>query len=324
MSPGGGKLSSWIVQFGHSLTDAEQARIKVQFGLALADFVPPLAYIERLVPETAARLSEDPAVRAVAPFADRLKASPAVRSSGSDNEPADIGITVTLFPDADTASVAASLAALGAKDITTFDTRRRLRALPIIRFTVSTTRLDDVAAIDGVRWIEPVAEFVDDRTGALDLQPGTAQTLAPVWDLGLHGEGQVIGLIDNGPPDISHCFFVDPDNNPPARAPQDRGAACFDHPPGDHATFVAGCAVGDDVNAPGAALTEAGRGRRSWWWGTRTTCTCSAPRAERPVPWPTSWRLPPKLARQSIPTASMPHRRGRRAPRHLRRHLRRR
>src|SRR6185369_16474475 len=86
-----------------------------------------------------------------------------------------------------------------------------------------------------------------------------------------HGEGQIIGMIDSSPVDIAHCFFQDPVNNTPGPAHrkvlQIRNgnglASTF------HATFVAGCAAGDDFNTPGAAARRGGAWAARLVSGTR-------------------------------------------------------
>lgn len=89
---------------------------------------------------------------------------------------------------------------------------------------------------------------------------GTAGMHSLIWAAGLHGEGQIIGIIDNGPPDIDHCFFLDAADNTPR--PDHRKVISLrnavDQDSGDHATFVAGCAAGDQVDASGAIAARGG------------------------------------------------------------------
>ena len=90
-------------------------------------------------------------------------------------------------------------------------------------------------------------------------QSGVATTQS-VWTQGLHGEGQIIGMIDRSPLDIGHCFFQDPVDNTPGLAHrkvlQIRNDS--DQPLHFHSTFVAGCAAGDDFNNPGAHAQRGG------------------------------------------------------------------
>jgi hypothetical protein len=102
-----------------------------------------------------------------------------------------------------------------------------------VRFTLTDlTGLEQIARIEEVQWVEEVAEIIEDNVAATaTIQSGSAEKHS-IWDRGLHGEGQVIGVLDNGPLDIDHCFFEDPaDNAPPAGTPQGSGAAqrLWDH-----------------------------------------------------------------------------------------------
>ena len=92
-----------------------------------------------------------------------------------------------------------------------------------------------------------------------EVPAGTWTEIAGLWGRGLHGEGQVIGMIDQGQLDPCHCFFRDVDPNKPP-GPAHRKLVAMLHAsspgdpafnPGDHATFVAGLAAGDAIDQPG-------------------------------------------------------------------------
>ena len=131
------------------------------------------------------------------------------------------------------------------------------------RSSASSRRIPSViariAAIPEVRVIDEVPEpSLDDANAAGTLQSGTPGTRS-VWDQGLHGEGQVIGVLDGNTLDMAHCFFQDPGMAAPGPAHRKvmavRNAA--GRPVGAHHTFVAGLAAGDDFNNPGTTM---GRG----------------------------------------------------------------
>ncbi|MCP4380877.1 MAG: S8 family serine peptidase [Hyphomicrobiales bacterium] len=125
--------------------------------------------------------------------------------------------------------------------------------------------LNRFAHIEDVRWIEEITEDIDDNVNAATTnQSGTAGT-APVWNQGLNGQGQIIGVMDSSPADTAHCHFQDPVDNTPSFS--HRKVVSLRNANGDaaggHATFVAGCAAGDDFNNPGAAA------RRGAAWAAR-------------------------------------------------------
>jgi hypothetical protein len=91
----------------------------------------------------------------------------------------------------------------------------------------------------------------------------------PIWDRGIHGEGQVIGVLDTGPPDVAHCFFAGPAPNTPGPGHRKLVAVRNASPPAPlngHATFVAAIAAGDDRNLPGSS------NRRGGAWAARLVC----------------------------------------------------
>ena len=105
---------------------------------------------------------------------------------------------------------------LGAVDVHSFDDRPG-GGTAVLRFGVRDLGLlRRVARLEGVRWIEPVLEMADDSPGTPP-QPAIA-SFGPIWDQGVHGEGQVIGVMDAGPFDMEHCFFEDPAVDEPGRS----------------------------------------------------------------------------------------------------------
>lgn len=110
-----------------------------------------------------------------------------------------------------------------------------------VRFKVLTkSKVDTIAELEEVHWIEEVPERVDDNVNSAGTLQSGAAANPTIWNRGLHGEGQVIGIIDSAPLNINHCFFLDISNNTPSFSHRKvlsirniSGSA-----PGGHATFV--------------------------------------------------------------------------------------
>ena len=263
---------SWIVQFENALTAEDVARLRKEFALRLTDFVPALAYVERVPETTAKALRADPLVRAVAAYQPEMKIAAAAveigKRSKQDNEPNPIRFSAVLFDDGAVDAVVQALAKIGATDVTVLDDRT-MHGAAIVRFRI--VNVDELAAISqvsDVRWIEPVPEAVDDAVGdGASTAPG-ATVLGPLWAVGLHGEGQIISILDSGPPDIRHCYFKDDSDNTPGPAHRKvvaiRNASNSDA--GAHPTFVAGCLAGDDFQSPGQSTNRGGA------WAARLFC----------------------------------------------------
>ena len=274
--------NTWIVQFNEPLGVADAERMRSEFGLRLTDFVPELAYIERVGADVAGRLREDSLVRAVVPYTSELKLGEMVehvrsdqrdRSGGRDDEPAATQFDAILFDDADAPATAQAIGEKSVSPVIVLDDRHQ-GGRPIVRFDLTDLdKLADVAALDGVRWVEPVLETVDDER-AHDAQPQAAgpqpaiASLVRAWENGLHGEGQIIAVIDGGPPDLGHCFFADQAVGEPG--PTHRKVVALRNglgtEPQGHATFVAGCAGGDRSDAPGQSEFRGGA------WAAKLVC----------------------------------------------------
>ena len=236
-----------IVQFRAGLTEPDIARLRGEYGLALDRFVPELAYLERLPPDTLARVRDDFLVRATAPLTAEQKLGPSIPADA----PAEL--SATLFDDADPAELEPLLDGAQARDVRVLDDRPIAGALRVVFVlddlagVAQIAASPDVLAIDGVDTPNPLA-----TPDAAMTQSGSP-TKPTIWDHGLHGEGQVIGVIDEGPVDLAHCFFAGAAPNTPGpghrkvieqRNAKDPNGAPV--PANDHATSVAGIAAGDE------------------------------------------------------------------------------
>jgi hypothetical protein len=252
-----------IVQFIRPLTAEDRRRLQEEFRLQLSQYVPNLAYLERLAPDTIAALAEEELVRAYVPYDPAFKLAPTIGKvpfrTSERRALKEILLEILLFDDTDPAEVVDKLAESGASDIVTFDDRSDRGPLRMRFRLEDPARINDISRIEEVQWIEEVPEVIEDDVGAAGaIQSGSA-TVQSIWDRGLHGEGQIIGIIDTSPVDINHCYLRDsPNNNPgPTHRKVQELRNSSDTDPTFHATFVAGCAAGDDIDDPGAS---AGRG----------------------------------------------------------------
>jgi hypothetical protein len=262
-------LARTIVQFRTPLTRADQVRLKQAYGLALRDYVPDYAYLERLTRESLDRLARDPLVRATVPYHPPFKIVPGIgrREFTTEERRAVEGLWVTcvLFRDAEPEAVAAAMTALGARQVVVVDDRRAGGSPKITLIVDSVAALGPLAALPEVKIIEEVPEAVDDNVNTAGTNQSGVGATQSIWTQGLHGEGQIIGMIDRSPLDIAHCFFQDPVDNTPGlshrKVLQIRNEA--GEPLAFHSTFVAGCAAGDDFNNPG------GHPQRGGAWAAR-------------------------------------------------------
>ena len=259
----------YVIQFTKSLTGEERIRIQRLYRLRLTEYVANYAFLEKVDPDTLKALSEDPMVRASVRYQPAFKLSPTIGKvpfrAPERKAVEGIWLCALLFPDTEPSAMGDAIKEAGASDVVVLDDGE-VAGGARVQFTLpSSDALPKIAQLEGVRWIEEVTEIVDDNVNAAGtIQSGVAGT-EPIWDQGIHGEGQIIGILDSAPLDINHCFFKDPVNNTPGAAHRKvvairnvTGTAA-----GGHATFVAGCAGGDDHNNPGVA------NRRGGAWASR-------------------------------------------------------
>ena len=261
-----------LVQFNRTLGQADIERLRRSYDLALTAYVPNYAYVERVPADVRAALADDPLVRTVAPYLPEYKLSPRIFDPAIE-KPEEIAedqllLVASLFDRADPDRVVAAAEAVGATATEVLDDRP-IGGLARVRFIVADDAdLNAIASLDDVRFVEPVARQVDDNVGAASsIQSGDSGN-ASIWDRGIHGEAQVIGVIDSGPPDMDHCFFEDAPTNDPG--PMHRKVLAIRNArgsdPGGHATFVAGCAAGDERGDSG------GSDRRGGAWAAKLVC----------------------------------------------------
>ena len=276
----------YLIQFKKSLTREERTRVQEEYRLKLVDYVPENAYIELIRPDVLERVRRDDLFRAAAPYMPAFKIAPGIGKRPFKTEErravSGLWLTCVLFREADPKRVADVLARLGARQIVIVDDRA-LGGAPKIKFIVEVRDvLPAVAALPEVRLIEEVPEQKDDNVNTAGTnQSGTPATQS-IWNQGLHGENQVIGMIDSSPVDINHCFFQDPVDNTPGfahrKVVQIRNGTGLGST--FHATFVAGCAAGDDFNNPGAHAQRGGAWAARLVSGTRADVNTGSMLAE--------------------------------------------
>ncbi|HEX3765559.1 MAG TPA: S8 family serine peptidase [Kofleriaceae bacterium] len=127
-------------------------------------------------------------------------------------------VMVTAFPDADLAAVTA--AATGLAGVTVVGSDRGAR-FSRVRLRVAGASLSDataaLAALADVFWIdvEGRRELLNDTTVWVAQSGLNAGMTTPIFDHGIHGEGQVVGYIDTGI-DADSCYFRDATRGLPA------------------------------------------------------------------------------------------------------------
>jgi len=101
-------------------------------------------------------------------------------------------LVVDLFETEDAPAVAATLGGMGIEVNQIVDEPRVKR----VEVLVEPQLLSTIAQMTAVRWIEEVGEIQKRNDITKWVIQSNLNNQTPVWDMGIHGEGQIIGHID--------------------------------------------------------------------------------------------------------------------------------
>lgn len=228
-----GDVDVHLVQVSGPVTEAGKQALR-DGGLELLDYVPNHAWIVRGATAAVAALQQRGVVLWSSPLHPAYRLAPELLAGAGAMQ-----LSVLGFAGGDVATLVAEAAAAGA--IVREQHEQVGRWLLLVTATPDVLRR--LAHAPSVQWIEPEAVLTErNDTTSWTIQTGVSANRR-IWNLGLHGEGQVVGHQDSAIPTAS-CYFSDPVN---AIGPNHRkivyrsgtGATA------SHGTHTAGTAVGD-------------------------------------------------------------------------------
>ena len=240
----------YVLELDGPLTTAQRETL-ARTGVRLVEYLPDNAYVARMPTGREAQTAALDFVRSASELPAARKLAPGIGSVDFATAPRrDLAargfehLVVVLLDDADPALAGRAMAAQGAEVLVS----HRVAGRDILEVRMPAGRAADLAALEGVRYVEEAPEAtLRNNTNAWIVQSnvlvgGVGQT--PVWANGLHGEGQIGGLID-GPFKLDHCAFEDPLF--PVAGPDHRKVISYHGTPGTsaHGTHTAGTFVGD-------------------------------------------------------------------------------
>lgn len=244
----------FVVQFKSVITLQDRQNLQT-LGAEILRYVPDDALVIRSSLRIARTIAiSSPAVQVVLPFAANWKVSNEFSPSSIFNAKTTHQVLIRLFPGEDSRSVASKIVALGAR---IDDASGRS-----VVATLTQAMIDNVAAFDGVEWIQmnpeirPFHVTGDDFSGLATTVSGDYKDLTgyesgtrlmnfdAAWKRGLTGKGQTVGMadtgLDRGDVKTIHSDFT-------GRVPQGFIFGLFskswDDPMG-HGTHVAGSVLG--------------------------------------------------------------------------------
>ncbi len=235
----------FVIQLDGPMTPARRQTL-TRVGLTIHDYLPVNAYIVSMTPGRAIDNAAVPFVRWQAPFDASWKLSPEI-GSRTFVTPArqkmaangKVGLIVTLFDGFDEQDVLDQLAAMPGVQVHFSEVHS---SGTTISLTMNQGDVAGLAEIDAVQFVEEAFEItLRNSTNRWVVQTGVSNN-TPLYDNGIHGEGEIVGILD-GRVDADHCSFDD--SNP--IGPAHRKIQAYNATDGsdDHGTHVAGTCVGD-------------------------------------------------------------------------------
>lgn len=279
-----GKKEYFFIQFTKALTLEERKNIQHQHDLSLKRYIPNFAFLEQLDNEQWLKLKQESLYRAIERYKPEYKISPALetQSSSIGSHPEGVLLRVVFFFETDEPalnrikSVIISLRNTfeteepDADEIKQLDNRGIGGNLYLVFRSSSIDWLPKLAEEEEVQWIEEVHKTNADCFRALfaankakdgcrsmkNLVAGTIQSgtpgVTPIWKSDLNGLNQIIGILDDFGPDLTHCMFRDDAGT--AVGASHRKVVGFRNPSktcDEHATAVAGIIAGDQASLLG-------------------------------------------------------------------------
>ncbi|MBN1880369.1 S8 family serine peptidase [bacterium] len=273
-----------LVQFRGPIMETQKSLLRAA-GLEPVEYAAHFTFICRLTqPDAVTAARALPDVRWIGPFEPAYRIDPLIGQTPVTDRHRIMDdkliLIVTLFDGEDLESLQQAVAAMGAEVLDVVSTPDRKS----LHIRVYPDVIPDLARIESVFRIEEKGEFflLNDETKYV-IQSGSTAGGTPVWDHGVTGTGQIIGIMDSGV-DPDHCFFYDSvQGNPTSTvnhnqrkivAYREYGGEAWDGCDMGHGTHVAGTALGypDDGSsnlnyrgmAPGAKLTVGDIGQDDW------------------------------------------------------------
>ena len=246
-----GVVSCAIVKFAGPTTEADMVQLR-SLRLEPLRYLPQHAWIVRGDGESIHAARDVPGVTWIGPYHPAYKISAYMGNQSFvhplRSEDPLLLLKVRLFPGETGLLVAGQIVSLGA-DV------QEIIAKPLGDLLVvhaAQELVNPIARLVAVEWIEEVPEYflLNNRTRWVLQSNVTDQT--PLWDRGLHGEGQMFGIMDSGL-DYNSCFFRDPEgdaigpNHRKVHAYRLAGGAAYDGCDTGHGTHVSGTVMGEDV-----------------------------------------------------------------------------
>ncbi|MBU5615388.1 S8 family serine peptidase [Geomonas azotofigens] len=238
----------WVVRFNGPISERDREAVE-QLGARLHDYLPEFAFLAGMDDATRQRVLALPFIEGVTRFHPGYKMNGKLRTMALHPSPGE-SVTLQLKLDGPS-SLAQVLAQLRRLEVALLEVGR-----DTVRVRMKAGAIAGVAALEEVTWIGEYVEMeLFNDTARWVLQSNVPGRLA-IWDRGVHGEGEIVGVGDSGL-DYDIPWIRDPAGTPIGGA--HRKLVGYDSTYGDdydsdspgHGTHVCGTLAGDRTPVDG-------------------------------------------------------------------------
>ncbi len=246
----------YLVQFSSPILEQDRAVIK-ELGGKIIHYIPDYCFLVRINEKEVKQLESHPRVRWLGEYLPEYKIAPNLLEKKFYTKAEDtIKLAVQLFKEGEIEAITSKLEAEGAKVL------KETKGVSgiYLRLEVLKDKLDEVittlAQEPDVIWIEEYVPPVFHNDAVHWVVQSNQPNFTPLWDQGLDGSGQIVGISDSGL-DADMCYFYDPNQGLPTENlnPNQRKvlvyhnwASSMDWDGHDHGTHTA-CTIAGDNSA---------------------------------------------------------------------------
>ncbi len=238
----------FVIQLDGATTPARIEAIKGA-GIVLGDYLPTNAYIVTLDQANAAAVDALGFVRWFEEYQPAWKLSPEIGKRPYQTKARQDLVAqgldafeVTIFAGANAGAAGQGVLGIPGAEVIREDTIGDQQVLIVVMRIADAPRL---AELPDVQFIEPAGDVTQRNSTTRWIIQSNVSGQTPLWNKGLHGEGQILGHSD-GKMNVSHCSFRDATN---PIGPTHRKVLAYNTTQGYdlHGTHTAGTAIGQDI-----------------------------------------------------------------------------
>ncbi|MCP4902137.1 MAG: S8 family serine peptidase [bacterium] len=263
-----------LVKFPGPVSSDQIAQLQLKADRVFA-YLPYDTFLVRVAPSRAPSLVQSVGASWSAPWMPAYKISPEILQTRADDEETR-QVMIHLFPDADVKAMVDQIEIMVGRGVEAYSEKTRFARVRVLLTGAEIDQLrQPLSEMSEVFWLERESRrvFLNDTTIWVGQSGTGGGDATPVFDQGLLGEGQIVGVLDTGI-DIDSCYFRDASETPAINACDGGALVNLDHrkvlavdflwadecsggiantewDTQDHGTHVAGTVAGDDLAQPG-------------------------------------------------------------------------